>query len=72
MKKDKRCFIKREILNDKNEKIFRGYFNKNLGFSLNLNHWVQQKNEAKMFSDRRIANDVINKYHLQNCEVEYE
>ena len=62
------CYIKR--YNKENE--FRGYFSSNLKLRTMVNHWVQQRKEAKLFTDGRTAQGFIKKYKLKNCEVEYE
>lgn len=71
MKKNKRCFIKREILNDKNEKIFRGYFGGHLGIKMCPNKWVSERRDAKVFYDGRTAQGVIKRLKLKNCKLEY-
>lgn len=60
------CYIKR--YNEKIEKY--SYFNKHLkdGF----NHWVQKKEEAKLFDSVKEARWIIKHYKLKKCDIEYE
>ena len=59
-----KCWIKRIENNE-----FIAYFNKNLW--KNQNHWVQQRTEAKLYTTRSQARQIIRQYKLKNCEVEY-
>lgn len=58
------CYIKRN--NEKIEK--QSYFARNI--SKNINHWVQLKQEAKLFRTVKDARRIIKHYKLRNCEVE--
>lgn len=55
------CYIKRNNM----------YFSKHLGFNIQLNHWVVDERDAKVYYDGRKAQADIKKYKLKNCTVEY-
>ena len=46
------------------------YFAKNI--SINQNHWVLDRKEAKRYTTKSQARQVIRQYKLKNCEVEDE
>lgn len=64
------CYIRKFEINKENKKIVKGYFKEHI--AENLNHWVQTKEEAKVFNDGRKIKSFIKDYKLKNCEVEYK
>ena len=65
-----KCLLKRCKINDKNEKIIKGYFSKYLGFNGCKIHWVQDRQEAKLFKSVKEARDMIRINKIKNVEVE--
>lgn len=65
-----KCYIRRQqIING--EKVWGDtFFARHLGISMNPNHWVSLRQEAKQFDSVKEARWFIKMYNLKNCEVE--
>ena len=59
-----KCYIKTNCMNKDM------YFAKHIGLDICPNHWVLNKDEAKLFDSVEQARKAIKKYNLKRCEVE--
>lgn len=59
-----KCFIVRKSLN------IKMYYSKHLGFEGQENHWVWDRQEAKLFDSVKEARQEIRINKLKNVEVE--
>lgn len=59
-----KCFIVRKNLN------IKMYYSKHLGFECQQNHWVWDRQEAKLFPSVKEARQEIRINKIKNVEVE--
>lgn len=59
-----KCFIVRKSLS------IKMYYSKHLGFECQQNHWVWDRQEAKLFDSVKEARQEIRINKLKNVEVE--